>query len=51
MIVRFAHANDSRQVVVQMTEQGTTEIDHIRKKVLEYTVRMLENIGANASAP
>lgn len=29
LIVRFARANDSRQVVVQMTEQGTTEIDHI----------------------
>lgn len=32
LIVRFADENDSRQVVVQMTEQGTTEIDHIRKK-------------------
>lgn len=31
LIVRFADATDFRQAVVQMTEQGTTEIDHIRK--------------------
>ena len=29
-IVRFTDANDSRQVVVRMTEQGASEIDHIR---------------------
>ena len=33
LIVRFARANDSRQVVVQRTEQGTTEIDHIQKSI------------------
>ena len=47
LIVRFADANDSRQVVVQITEQGAAEIDHVRKKVLEYTARMLENLGAD----
>ena len=46
LIVRFTDANDSRQVVVQITEQGVAEIDHVRKKVLEYTARMLENLGA-----
>ena len=40
-------ANDSRQVVVRMTEQGASEIDHIRKKVLEHTTRMLENLGVD----
>lgn len=47
LIVRFTDANDSRQVVVQITEQGVAEIDHVRKKVLEYTARMLENLGAD----
>ena len=46
-IVRFTDANDSRQVVVRMTEQGASEIDHIRKKVLEHTTRMLENLGVD----
>ena len=32
LIVRFADATDFRQAVVQIAEQGTTEIDHIRKK-------------------
>ena len=29
-IVRFADANDSRQVAVQIAEEDTTEIDHIQ---------------------
>lgn len=45
LIVRFADTTDSRQVVVQITDQGVYEIDHIRKKVLEYTARMLEDLG------
>lgn len=45
LIVRIADAHDSRQVNVQLTEQGSKEIDIVRKKVLEHTTRMLESLG------
>lgn len=45
LIVRIANAQDSRQVNVQLTEQGSKEIDFVRKKVFEHTTRMLENLG------
>ena len=45
LIVRLADRQDSRQVIVQLTELGKAEIDHIRSRVLEYTVRMLEGLG------
>ena len=45
LIVRIADAQDSRQVNVQLTEQGSKEIDIVRKKVFEHTTRLLENLG------
>jgi len=47
MIVRFTDEHDSRQVVVQLTELGSAEIDRVRSTVLEYTARMLESLGAD----
>ncbi len=45
LILRFTDVHDSRQVVVQITEQGVKEIDLVRRKVLEHTARMLESLG------
>lgn len=46
LVVRYTDAEDSRQVVVQLTEQGEREIECVRKTVLEHTTRMLEDLGA-----
>jgi len=46
LIVRYADAQDSRQVIVRLTEQGVKEIEAARKAVLEYTACMLESLGA-----
>lgn len=46
LIVRLTDGNDSRQIIVQLTELGEAEIEHARNKVLECTVRMLESLGA-----
>lgn len=45
LIVRFTDINDSRQVIVQLTQLGSMQIDLTRKKVLDHTIRMLERLG------
>ena len=46
LIVRLADEQDSRQVIVQLTEQGAAEIGHIRSEVLKHTAELLESLGA-----
>lgn len=46
LIVRYADTQDTRQVIVQLTEQGEKEIECARNAVLEHTARMLEDLGA-----
>ena len=45
LITRTTDAEDSRQIIVQITLEGTQRIKQIRKDVLEHTARMLEKLG------
>ena len=45
LIVRYTDANDNRQVVVYLTEQGKQQIQQARAKVIDYVSEMLEDLG------
>ena len=45
LIGRYTDANDSRQVVVFLTEQGKRQIQEVRARVIDYVSGMLEELG------
>lgn len=45
LIQRCADQEDSRQVIVVLTDEGRTRIHQIRAEVISYTCTMLENLG------
>ena len=45
LISRLPDPADSRQVIVQLTPEGTTAIEEKRAEVLQLTARMLESLG------
>lgn len=47
LINRTADPEDFRQVIVQITPEGAELIQQIRRDVLEYTTKMLEELGAD----
>ena len=45
LIQRYADKDDSRQVIVVLTEQGKQEAYRIRAEVISYVCSMLESLG------
>lgn len=45
LIRRYSDQEDSRQVIVMLTDQGKSTIDRIRGEVLTYISAMLESLG------
>lgn len=45
LIQRYSDQDDSRQVIVVLTEDGRKMIRQIRTEVISYTSAMLENLG------
>ena len=45
LICRYPDPNDSRQIVVVLTQEGKEEIQQIRAKVISYVSAMLEELG------
>lgn len=45
LICRYQDRNDSRQIVVVLTETGRSEIERIRAEVLSHISAMLEGLG------
>lgn len=45
LICRYPDPDDSRQIVVVLTQEGKEEIQQIRAKVISYVSAMLEELG------
>lgn len=45
LIRRYADQNDSRQIIVMLTDEGKEKIQRIRSEVISYTCAMLESLG------
>lgn len=45
LICRYPDPEDSRQIVVVLTQEGKEEIQQIRAKVISYVSAMLEELG------
>lgn len=45
LILRYTDPNDSRQIVVVLTEEGRNAIQRIRAEVVSYLSSMLESLG------
>ena len=45
LICRYPDPDDSRQIVVVLTQQGKEEIGKIRSRVLSFVSAMLEELG------
>lgn len=45
LIQRYADKDDSRQIIVVLTETGKQEIHRIRAEVISYVCAMLESLG------
>lgn len=50
LIRRYTDQNDSRQVIVVLTEEGRNAIQKIRSEVISYVCAMLESLGPEDAA-